>query len=440
MEPDAAVVVAAEGIGSLFGVVHIAEHDGRAGDADFALDVRVDLVGGTGLDNFIISIREGDADGADAVIVLRGQAAGCDALGQAVALADLDGGVVRFQESVDLLFQLDGEAVAAAEDTLEAGEVGVFEFVGTEQRLEERRHAGDDVRLLFDEQVGIGVDVELRDKDAACAADEGRMDADAKAEAMEDRHDGEHLHAVDRREAGGRDGLKAERIEVHVGEQNALGGAGGAAGIEDGGTVVGIAQILRQGKAALFAQAQELAPPHVTALFRGLGVFAAGGQCVADGEVRQELIFDFGDEELRTLVLQLGQDAGNLGIELVEREDGLGMGEVEIELDLAGGGKRMDHVADRADAIERVERAERLGAVRHADGDAVALVDAEREERAGHVVDLLQELRERRLFAHELIGVVFRELVGRGLDHLIDGFRRVVKVMRRVAVVFQPGG
>ena len=183
---------------------------------------------------------------------------------------------MRFQEGVDLFLQLDGQAVAAAEHALEAGEIGAFELVRAKQRLEQRRHAGDDIRLLFDEQLGIGVDVELRDKDAACAADERRMDADAEAEAVEDRHDGEHLHAVDRREAGGRDGLKAKGVEVHIGEQNALRGAGRAAGIEDGRAVVGIAQILRQREIALFAHAHEFAPPQIIAFFRGLRVFAPG--------------------------------------------------------------------------------------------------------------------------------------------------------------------
>ena len=54
------------------------------------LDVRVDLVGGAGLDDLVIGVGEGDADGADAVIVLRRQAACRDALGQAVALLPLN--------------------------------------------------------------------------------------------------------------------------------------------------------------------------------------------------------------------------------------------------------------------------------------------------------------------------------------------------------------
>ena len=59
----------------------------------------------------------------------------------------------------------------------EAGElshVGLVDFNAAgvpiaAQRLKQRRDAGDDIRLLLDEQFGIGIDVELRDKDAACA-------------------------------------------------------------------------------------------------------------------------------------------------------------------------------------------------------------------------------------------------------------------------------
>ena len=150
---------------------------------------------GAGLDDLIIRIRERDADGADAVIVLRRQAGGRDALGQAVALTDLHGSIVRLEEIVDLFLQLDRHAVAAAEHALEAAEVCVFKLVRAQQRLKQRRDAGDDVGLLLDEQLGIGIDVELRDKDAACAANQGGMDADAETEAVEHGHDGEHLHA-----------------------------------------------------------------------------------------------------------------------------------------------------------------------------------------------------------------------------------------------------
>ena len=66
---------------------------------------------------------------------------GRDALGQAVALADLYVGIVGGEELVHLLFQLNGQAVAAAEDALEEAQVGALQIFGPEQGLEERGHA-----------------------------------------------------------------------------------------------------------------------------------------------------------------------------------------------------------------------------------------------------------------------------------------------------------
>ena len=439
VQPDAAVVVAAEGVMGLLGIVDVLEHDGGAGDADLALEIGVELLRGAGLDDLVVGIGERDADGADAVIILRGQAGGRDALGQAVALTDLHGGMVHFQELVDLLLELDGHAVAAGEDALQAAEVGVFELFGAQKGLKQGRDAGDDVRLLLDEQVGVGIDVELRDKDAACAADEGGMDADAEAEAVEHGHDGEHLHAVDGREAGGRDGLQAKGVEVHVGEQNALGRAGGTAGIEDGRAVFRAAVVLRQGQIALFAHALEFGPPDVIAVLRGLRILARGGEGVAEGQMRIELVLNFGEQELTVFIVKLGHDGGDLGVELVERQDAFGVREVEIELDLARGGERMDHVGDRADAVEAVECMQGLRAVGHADGHAVAFLDAHGEEGLGGLVDLFHELREGGLLAHELIGGEPGVADGGVADHLIDGLLRVSQVMRHLAVIFQPG-
>ena len=265
------------------------------------------------------------------------------------------------------------------------------------------------------------------------------MDADAEAEAVEHGHDGEHLHAVDGREAGGRDGLQAEGVEVHVGEQDALGRAGGTAGIEDGRTVFRAAVVLRQGQIALFAHALEFGPPDIIAVLRGLRILARGGEGVAEGQMRIELVLNFGEQELAVLVVKLGHDGGDLGVELVEREDALGVREVEVELDLARGGERMDHVGDRADAVEAVERVQGLRAVRHADGHAVAFLDAHGEEGLGGLVDLFHELREGGLLAHELIGGELGVADGGVADHLIDGLLRVSQVMRHFAVIFQPG-
>ena len=94
VQPDAAVGMLAQGHGRLLGVVYIAEHHRGAGKDDLALLAVGHLVGGAGLDDLVIGVREGHADGALAVVAQGRQAARRDALGGAVALADGHGGVV----------------------------------------------------------------------------------------------------------------------------------------------------------------------------------------------------------------------------------------------------------------------------------------------------------------------------------------------------------
>ena len=55
----------AQGASRLLVVVHVAQHDGRAADADLALHVGIDLVGRADLDDLVIGVGEGDADGAE---------------------------------------------------------------------------------------------------------------------------------------------------------------------------------------------------------------------------------------------------------------------------------------------------------------------------------------------------------------------------------------
>ena len=90
--------------------------------------------------------------------------------------------------------------------------VGSLQIVGPEQRLKEGGHAGDDVGLFLLEQLGVGLHVELGHQNAAGAAHQGRVDADAQTEAVEDRHDREHFQAVDGGEAAGGNGLQGQRV------------------------------------------------------------------------------------------------------------------------------------------------------------------------------------------------------------------------------------
>ena len=325
VKPDAAVVMAAQGVGSFLGVVHVAHHDGGTGDADFALGVGRDFLGGAGGDNLIISIREGHADGAAAGIILGGQAGGGDTLGGAVALPNLLGAVVSLQKGIHLFLQFRTQAVTAGENTLQEAQILSFQVLCPEQGFKEGGHAGDQVGLLLDKGLSVDFYAELGDQDAGGTADQGGVDTDAQTKTMEYRHDGQHLHTGDIAIAGGGDGLQAQGVEVQVGKLYALGGAGGAAGVEDGTAVIKVAFV--RGKNGILAGLYHIVPQSITLfreLFDGPGAFCHGIQ----GAQREgQLVCHFGNENFCG-VLQLRENFCYLVIELVQGQNGLGFGEV----------------------------------------------------------------------------------------------------------------
>ncbi len=94
--------------------------------------------------------------------------------------------------------------------------------------------------------MGVGFDAELGYQNACCAADEGGVNADTQTKSVKNGHDGQHFHAGNASEAGGGNGLQCQCVKVAVGKADALGGAGGATGIEDHGAVVGVSHRCRQ--------------------------------------------------------------------------------------------------------------------------------------------------------------------------------------------------
>ena len=69
-------------------------HDRGTGQKNFTLSAIGHFLVGAGLDNFNVSIGEGQADGAFLVHMGRRQTAGRDGLRGAVALPNLNGGFV----------------------------------------------------------------------------------------------------------------------------------------------------------------------------------------------------------------------------------------------------------------------------------------------------------------------------------------------------------
>ena len=73
-----------------------------------------------------------------------------------------------------------------------------------------------------------------------------------------------------------------------------------------------------------FALAEELLPPDVVAFALGVRIFPAGRERIAKRQMREELVFNFRDDELRVRIVKLRHDRGNFAVELVEGQNCFG--------------------------------------------------------------------------------------------------------------------
>ena len=92
-----------------------------------------------------------------------------------------------------------------------------------------------------------------------------------------------------------------------------------------------------------------------------------------------------------------------------------------------------DYVTKPFSPAELTARVDAL--FRRAGGEEVVQSGAHGEKRLRRLVDLLHELREGRLFAHEFIGRQLRIALCCGFDHLIDGLLRIRQMLRHIAVI-----
>ena len=230
IDPCQPVAVGTQSLGRLLGVVHVFLHHGGACQKDLALLAVGELLIGAGLHDLDVGVGEGQADGALLIHIHRGQAAGGDGLGGAVAFPHLNDSVVVVEKLVELLLQLNGQAVAAGENTLEAGEIGIAHTGQPQQGLVQSGNTRDKIALVLHDLLGIALGGEAGDQDAAAAAGQHGVYANAQTEPVEQRHRGQHSVTGTEHGVGG-DDLLGQSIEVSVGKYDALGSAGGATGI-----------------------------------------------------------------------------------------------------------------------------------------------------------------------------------------------------------------
>ena len=262
------------------------------------------------------------------------------------------------------------------------------------------------------------------------------MNAHAETEAVEQRHRGEHLVAGAEHRVSG-DYLLAERVEVEVGEQDALGGAGGAAGIKDCAAIIGLAGVLGQGH--VLAGAGQIRPEGIALLGQLGNLPGSLGHGVQHTQGEGQLVGDLGNNDL-AVVIQLGQDFRHLPVELIQGQHGLGMGHIQVKSNFLGSGQGMDHVGDGSDAVQGIEAVQGLGGVGHTNGHPVALADAQLHQALGGPVDTLDKFFIGGSLAHKGIGQGLGIFLSGLRHHLIHGQTGIVQRGRCIAVVSPPGG
>ena len=124
--------------------------------------------------------------------------------------------VVIGQKFVKLFLELDGQAVAAGEHSLQAAQVRAVHGGKPQQRLVKRGDAGDEVAMILYDLLGIALRGKARDQYAATALGEHCMDANTQSKAVEKRHGGEHPVADGEHWVGG-EHLLTEGIKVFIG-------------------------------------------------------------------------------------------------------------------------------------------------------------------------------------------------------------------------------
>ena len=136
-------------------------------------------------------------------------------------------------------------------------------------------------------------------------------------------------------EAGGSNGLQTQGVKVAVAEHDTLGGTGSTAGIKDGTAVIRLAVIL--GQTHIRARRNHLLPQLVTGL--GQRMFAGFGHGEKHIQREGQLIGDLCHQD-GAFLLDIGQHGGDLIVELIQGQNGLGLRKIQIEGDLTGSGQR----------------------------------------------------------------------------------------------------
>ena len=424
IDPGQPIGVGLEGMGGLLRVLHVFLHHSGPGQKDFTFLAVGQLLIRSRCYDLDVGIGERQADAALFCHMGRSQAAGGHRFGGAVAFPHLNGGLVVIEELVELFLQFHRQGVSAREHALQTAEISAIHRGQAQQRLVQGGNTGNEIAAMLDDQLGIAFGGKAGHQNAPPALGQHGMDADTQTETVEQGHGGQHFVAGTEHLVGGND-LLAESVEIAVGEHDALGGAGGAARIQDHGRIVGLA-VHAVMVEAMLAQLHKLRPADHRSILWDLFDLSALGEHITRLDGLGESILDGSNHQID--YLGVVPNPLKLVIKLIQRDGGDAFRFIEVEFDLLFCRQRMDHIGNAAHQIDGVEQVNGLRAVGQRNGDPVALTDADGFQRLGAGLDLRDHLPVGGGFSHKIEGNLVGILLCYLLHHFKHGALKVIQM------------
>ena len=433
MDPDLSVGVDPQDIGGLFRIVQVAHHDGGTGHADLAFLTVGEFLGGIGLEDGDDVGEQGIAHGETAEVSVAAAAGGGGDLTHAVALRQGELGSVVFQESVELVLQTLVHGVAAGTGSLKEAQVKtVCHFLGVHQLFIVVGNQKGMGRFVFFNEVSDFVGIEFGDDHFLQTQRQGHVEGSHDAvggEGRDDVHEPLFAGIADTAVTE----VHGNGVEAVVGDHDALGHAGGAAGESDGGGLMGAVGD-RFGLDAL-AVGKELFP----------GDHIAGHLDLGSGHLH---LLEHADG--RGHIIVHGDDDDLLKIKILQGLTKMIVGKIDDQCDFGtGGADHLFHFLAGAAGIQREERGtDFVGTVkgedhlRNGDGEAchrIAGFDAEGGKGACSPVNVLEQLCVADLVSEEVQCGVDGVVVVVVPDALVNGLMLQLGVLCLFTEELHPG-
>ena len=430
VDPDAAIGVAAEDYVRLVGLVVVALHGGGAGDAQLAALADGQLFVRTRLEGGDEGVDHRDADAAQLVVRAGGDGGSGGHLGHAVALGDRIADAMGGEEVVDGLLCAPGDGVAAGGVVEDEGEILIPQLGVSGQLLVVGGHAEHMLGLVLQHQTAQLGRVEIGDDDDREAQHQRQMDAAGVAVGDEGGHDVHELLAPVEQLVVGAELLR-DGVEAVVGEHNALGRAGGAAGVDDDAGVVGVIR-LRSGALALAALDELLPADDVGGIF----VLVGGGQLVSYGHHRGQRVGRREDDDLFHVGALCGLTAAL--VHDVQADEKVGVHLFDILMDALDTVAGVHKVQGGTDHVRCIEQGNDLGGHDAHYRYDVALLDADAPQGGSSLLDVDDKVSVGELPAvviqRGVIQMVFVPLAD--IFECRDGGKGLLNVL--LVVIFEP--